>query len=237
MELTVLEIFDCSTTHYGWSGNHCSRAIIGCSRALFSLRLLPPCSVVCSLPIPLSSVFGRACAPFSGTSRPTMPTTCMVRACVTKYGSSSDVRFHKLPTDPHRRSLWLKAIDRNPVEVGSKYGHVCSDPFRSEDYDTNPDVRRRLGLDLKHLRLKDDAVPTQKLGYGAPPRKQSAVEVSECAVGDVWHPFQLCAIFVVERVRLAGRCGRCCRQPGDCLPHCRRLDADDEYSGHSFLPD
>lgn len=119
------------------------------------------------------------------------------------YRSSSDVRFHKLPTDPHRRSLWLKAIDRDPVEVGRKHGHVCSDHFRSEDYETNPEVRRSLGLDLKHLRLKDDVVPTQKLGYCAPPRKRRAVEVSECALGDV------CASVSVVRYL-------CCRTISAC---------------------
>lgn len=105
-----------------------------------------------------------------------MPTTCIVRACVTKYGSSSDVRFHKLPTDPRRRSLWLEAIDRSRADIGGYFGYICSEHFRPEDYETNPEVRRSLGLDVKRLRLKGDVVPTQNLRFGAPQRKLRAVE-------------------------------------------------------------
>lgn len=48
--------------------------------------------------------------------------------------------------------------------------------FRPEDYETNPEVRRSLGLDVKRLRLKGDVVPTQNLRFGAPQRKLRAVE-------------------------------------------------------------
>ncbi|KAK8781342.1 hypothetical protein V5799_017318 [Amblyomma americanum] len=102
-----------------------------------------------------------------------MPTVCLVRQCRTTYQNGSNVRFHKLPGDPQRRALWLRAINR---DMGSQTGYVCSEHFLPGDYETNLDVLRSLGMDLKNARIKRDAVPTQNLSPGAPPKKRRRSE-------------------------------------------------------------
>ncbi|KAH7976001.1 hypothetical protein HPB52_007389 [Rhipicephalus sanguineus] len=57
--------------------------------------------------------------------------------------------------------------DTTPLESG----FVCSDHFLPEEYQTNLNVLRSLGLDTKNARLKRDAVPTQNLLLDAPPKK------------------------------------------------------------------
>ncbi|CAN7948286.1 unnamed protein product, partial [Ixodes pacificus] len=102
-----------------------------------------------------------------------MPTVCLVRECSTRYGKTNDIRFHKLPDDPQRRSAWLRAIDRDgPDDIGRSQGYLCSHHFSTGDYDMNIEVRRSLGLDTKRARLKPDAVPTQHLWFDAPPKNE-----------------------------------------------------------------
>ncbi|XP_077519942.1 uncharacterized protein LOC144129728 [Amblyomma americanum] len=60
--------------------------------------------------------------------------------------------------------------------MGSQTGYVCSEHFLPGDYETNLDVLRRLGMDLKNARIKRDAVPTQNLSPGAPPKKRRRSE-------------------------------------------------------------
>ncbi|KAH6920774.1 hypothetical protein HPB50_028237 [Hyalomma asiaticum] len=106
-----------------------------------------------------------------------MPTVCVVSHCRRLYQKGSDVHFHKVPSEPHRRAVWLRAINRDgPNGMGTLIGFVCSDHFLPEDYETNLNVLRSLGMDTKHARLKRDAVPTQNLG--APPRKRRRSEVN-----------------------------------------------------------
>ncbi|XP_042150098.1 uncharacterized protein LOC121838098 [Ixodes scapularis] len=104
-----------------------------------------------------------------------MPTVSFVRECSTRYGKANDIRFHKLPYDPQRRSAWLRAIDRDgPDDIGRCKGYLCSHHFLTGEYDMNIEVRRSLGLDTKRARLKPDAVPTQHLWFDAPPRKRTS---------------------------------------------------------------
>ncbi|KAL1471359.1 hypothetical protein MTO96_039981 [Rhipicephalus appendiculatus] len=60
--------------------------------------------------------------------------------------------------------------------MGTQIGFVCSDHFLPEDYETNLNILRSLGFDTKNARLKRDAVPTQNLSLGAPPRKRRRSE-------------------------------------------------------------
>ncbi|KAH7955451.1 hypothetical protein HPB52_000901 [Rhipicephalus sanguineus] len=77
---------------------------------------------------------------------------------------------------PQRRAVWLRAINRDdPDDVRTQIGFVCSDHFLPEDYETNLKILRSLGSDTKNARLKRDAVPTQNLSLGAPPRKRGEI--------------------------------------------------------------
>uniref|UniRef100_A0A147BCR0 Putative the thap domain is a dna-binding domainthe thap domain is a dna-binding domain protein n=2 Tax=Ixodes ricinus TaxID=34613 RepID=A0A147BCR0_IXORI len=108
-----------------------------------------------------------------------MPTVCLVRECSTRYGKTNDIRFHKLPDDPQRRSAWLRAIDRDgPDDIGRSQGYLCSHHFLAGDYDMNIEVRRSLGLDTKRARLRPDAVPTQHLWFDAPPKKRRSEDLN-----------------------------------------------------------
>ncbi|XP_040072611.1 uncharacterized protein LOC115320248 [Ixodes scapularis] len=102
-----------------------------------------------------------------------MPTVYLLRECSTRCGKTNDIRFHKLPDDPQRRSAWLRAIDRDgPDDIGRSQGYLCSHHFLTGDYDMNIEERRSLGLETKRGRLKPDAVPTQHLWFDAPPKKR-----------------------------------------------------------------
>ncbi|XP_042149524.1 uncharacterized protein LOC121837782 [Ixodes scapularis] len=108
-----------------------------------------------------------------------MPTVYLVRECSTRYGKTNDIRFHKLPDDPQRRSAWLRAIDRDgPDDIGRSQGYLCLHHFLTGDYDMNIEVRRSLGLETKRGRLKPDAVPTQHLWFDAPPKKRRSEDLN-----------------------------------------------------------
>ncbi|KAH7952367.1 hypothetical protein HPB52_022041 [Rhipicephalus sanguineus] len=110
---------------------------------------------------------------------------------------------------PQRRAVWLRAINRDgPDGLGSESGFVCSDHFLPEEYQTNLNVLRSLGLDTKNARLKRDAVPTQNLLLDAPPKSSGGANNKKKKGVRSWF-FHVDSIQVPPRRRLLHRRRRC----------------------------
>ena len=80
-----------------------------------------------------------------------MVSTCSAYGCLNRCKKESGITFHKFPTIKRAalRKKWAFAMKRKGFKPGNE-SKVCSDHFKSEDFQT--------GLKIKAL--KRDAIPT-----------------------------------------------------------------------------
>ena len=89
-----------------------------------------------------------------------MVITCCVFRCFNKLNANakkSNISFHKIPKVEPSRSRWLKVIPRKNGLIQENVSqsallNVCSEHFKSTDYDPDPKLVRK--------RLKAGVVPS-----------------------------------------------------------------------------
>lgn len=82
-------------------------------------------------------------------------------ACCSNYGrKTTDVIYHRFPTNPELQNVWVSRCKREG-KINVKIARVCSVHFLPEDYER--DLRNELlGLPVrKHLR--PNAIPSQHI--------------------------------------------------------------------------
>ncbi|XP_050500043.1 uncharacterized protein LOC114338710 isoform X13 [Diabrotica virgifera virgifera] len=79
-----------------------------------------------------------------------MVESCSAVKCYNRRNKNEKMKFHRFPTDPNRRKLWLNAVRRVNF-IPSKTTVICEKHFTSEDYELNVYGNRM---------LKKSAVPS-----------------------------------------------------------------------------
>ena len=90
---------------------------------------------------------------------------CVAHDCKnrTENTTGSNISFHAIPKDQHRRKTWLSAINR--TEIPST-GRLCSEHFSNDCFEGTSDLKSQLCPELFGARsatkrkLKTNAVPT-----------------------------------------------------------------------------
>ncbi len=104
-----------------------------------------------------------------------MPNSCVAYGCTNRDTAecrSTGVTFHRIPLNPERHKVWLRALRRkdwSPGPMNDSY-RVCSDHFLDSDYKSSSDSSNG----PRHL--KSDAVPSVFKAYPAylqPPEKKT----------------------------------------------------------------
>lgn len=94
-----------------------------------------------------------------------MPRCCRVVGCRNgpdKPASTARgelVSYHAVPKDEPRRTRWLNALRSRTSHEEIKSLTICSDHFKSEDFDYDPTLSSQFGFKLKVRRLNNNAVP------------------------------------------------------------------------------
>ncbi|XP_072272146.1 THAP domain-containing protein 2-like [Pyxicephalus adspersus] len=78
-----------------------------------------------------------------------MPTTCAAFGCSNNSKRDSHITFHRFPSNPERRKLWLSLLNREQF-IPSLHTFLCSKHFEEASFD-------RTG---QTVRLRANAVPT-----------------------------------------------------------------------------
>uniref|UniRef100_UPI00398F4FC3 THAP domain-containing protein 2-like n=1 Tax=Pristiophorus japonicus TaxID=55135 RepID=UPI00398F4FC3 len=78
-----------------------------------------------------------------------MPTSCAAYGCSAVYKKNTDTSFHRFPSNPGRRTEWIRRVRRVNFKP-SKHTFLCSKHFEQPCFDRTGQTRR----------LREDAVPT-----------------------------------------------------------------------------
>lgn len=117
-----------------------------------------------------------------------MPCFCAAFGCTNRSSRDSGIRFHRFPTDAALAKQWIRAMRRKNF-THSQHTFLCSEHFTDDDYQQNVSIMRKVGIPLKHTRLKPGAVPSvfchnQTTGKSANPTKRKRKEVGAFQPGD-----------------------------------------------------
>lgn len=109
---------------------------------------------------------------------------CMAFGCANDSRKTKSISYHRLPSDPGRRKIWLAKISRE-APVISKNSVVCSEHFTPDCFERN--IRAEILGGKAITKLKADAVPTIFCHLPPPkkPRLSSVRRQNEAAKKEV----------------------------------------------------
>jgi len=82
---------------------------------------------------------------------------CCVPGCTNFSTKTTNISYHKIPTDPHRQKAWISRLRRENLPP-SKYCYVCSEHFEKECFEL--DLVEQLTGEKRKKKLKADALPS-----------------------------------------------------------------------------
>lgn len=84
---------------------------------------------------------------------------CAALNCTNNTSSGQKISFFSFPKDKNTKAAWVVRVKRDGF-TPSAHTRLCEKHFEPECYTNDPPLMKSIGFEVKCLRLKPDAIPT-----------------------------------------------------------------------------